>query len=219
VNRKPLPVYTPQDAQTSLQILKERTAKIQNIGGEAVIKLTDTKGESVHLDGAFVFQPPTRARLRAWKIGQPVFDLTMREDGVWALASREEARPALKGASDTLRQWLQLLTNDFPPDSTSEMTDATIIVTRKTGERTSVRAEIDRKTLTTQRFIFEHEGKSEFVLELSDYRVVAPDIVWPFRMTATSGTGVVLVTSGNVEANGPVPSTAFKPPTKAEKLP
>jgi outer membrane lipoprotein-sorting protein len=221
-NRKPLPVYAPQDAATSLQILRDRTAKIQNISGEAVIKLTDPKGESVHLDGAFVFQPPGRARLRAWKIGQPVFDLTILEDSIWALASRKEATPAMRGAGDTVKLWLRLLMNDFGPDSKATIDDKTITVIRREEHNagwSSVRAEIDRTTLITRRFIFETEKGEQFNLELSDYRVISDDIVWPFAITATSSTGIIKMTSGNVEVNGQIPSTAFKPPTKAEKLP
>ncbi|MDB5324499.1 MAG: hypothetical protein JWM57_68, partial [Phycisphaerales bacterium] len=105
----PIPRYAAMSPSDSLAVVRTRLANVKSVRGEADMTLTDPKGQTVHLDGAYLLAAPSRARLRAWKLGQAVFDLTIREDGAWAYLPREEARPAAPGLRQSMGRWLGLL--------------------------------------------------------------------------------------------------------------
>jgi hypothetical protein len=220
-HREPLPRYPLQDPVASLEILRERSAKIRTASGTVAMTLTDAKGEEFHIEGAFALDLPDSARLRAWKFGQAIFDLTIRPDGVWALASRKEAQPAMRGATRSLQQWATLLRNDFPAESIAPQTsDKQIVIVRPSDDgQHNTRVEIDRATLTTRRFAFTADRNETFEILLSDYRVLSGGTIWPHAMVAKGASGTVKVTFGDVEVNQPLAPAAFKPPAKAEKLP
>jgi len=78
----PLPTYHGLDDQAALKVLADRATAVKTLSSQCRLMLTRPDGQSVQLDGAIAMAPPDRLRLRAWKFGQAVFDLTLtRPDG------------------------------------------------------------------------------------------------------------------------------------------
>ena len=216
----PIPHYSPIDASASLAVIRTRLANVKTVRGEADMTLTDPKGQSVHLDGAYLLAAPSRARLRAWKLGQAVFDLTIREDGAWAYLPREEAKPAAPGLRQSMGRWLGLLGGGDFFVGDAEVNADTLVLTRPEGDGLTLRCTVDRPTLTPRQYeLFDKAGKSRFTLTLADYRNAGADQVWPMTITAKSEGGTVEIRTRDVEVNAELPEAAFQPPRRAEKLP
>jgi hypothetical protein len=196
------------------------------VQSEASITLTrpDT-GESVRLDGAIALQPPDNARLRAWKIGQAIFDLTINPQGAWVVLPpdrKDQMLPAGKNASQFLRQWSTYLGDFFAEDGLTvddKPGAKRFTVTRKMKEGT-LAADVDRATLTPRVYRFvDGEGQTRFTLLLDGYRDVG-GIPWPTELVAKGdGVGQVKVEMHGVELNQEINPKAFVPPRRAEKLP
>jgi outer membrane lipoprotein-sorting protein len=224
--RENIPTYPPIDAVQSLQHIRERLGRIHSASGEGAITLIDTHGQSVRLDAAFVFAPPDHARVRAWKVGQAILDLTMMPDGVWMYLPRrdshaEQLKSATSEASSAVRQWLGLLTHgvDSFDDSQVQATAREIVLTRSEKNDVRLICKIDRSTLTIRRYeMTDERSRALFALALSRYQSYG-DLVWPTRVEATSNNGRVIVEMRDVELNGPLAEGAFKPPSRAESLP
>ena len=216
----PIPRYTGLDTDAALATLRERTAALKNVRGEATIKLTNAKGESVNLDGAFVLAKPERARLRAWKFGQAVFDLTIDGEKAWAYLPREEAKPAVPGLRQSLGRWLALLSDgDGLFEGQAVERGGEIRVARPEGDGV-VCCAIDAATLTPRQYtLIDGRGQRRFRLVLSEYRPAADGQVWPSMLFAESETGTVEVRMRDVETNTDIDPAAFKPPARAEALP
>lgn len=216
---KPDPIrrYAEMSPSDSLAVVRTRLANVKTVRGEADMTLTDPKGQTVHLDGAYLLAVPSRARLRAWKLGQAVFDLTIREDGAWAYLPREEAAPNLR---QSMGRWLGLLGGGDFFVGDAEVTSDTLVLTRPEGDGLTLRCTVDRPTLTPRQYeLFDTTGKSRFTLTLSDYRNSGTDQVWPMRITAKSEGGTVDIRTRDVEVNAELPEAAFRPPSRAVKLP
>jgi outer membrane lipoprotein-sorting protein len=217
--REHIPTYPNLSVAESLRVMRERSAKIHDVSGEGAITLIDPRGRSVRLDGAFVFAPPDRARVRAWKFGQAVLDLTVTTDATYLFLPRQDAHAdQLRGAShDTgraVRQWLTLLAQGFDQSALVSESNTSLII----EESVSVRATVDRKTLTPRRYVaLDEHGRARFTLTLDQYRVI-DDVVWPMRIEAKSSGGVVRIELREVELNR-APAGAFAPPARAERLP
>ena len=218
--RESIPTYPDMSVADSVKVISERSAKIKDISGEGAVTLTDPKGQSVRLDAACVFAPPDRARIRAWKFGQAVLDLTITPDAIYIFLPRKEGpgeqlRSALGDTSRAVREWLALLapvftgSNDVVVESGSQL-----IVTTEN----SLVIHIDRKTLTTRKYVaVDEHGRERLSLTLSQYRAIE-DIVWPMRIEAKSDSGLVRIDMRGVELNV-APPNAFKPPARAGRLP
>src|SRR5688572_6281381 len=151
--REQIPTYPNIRAEESLRLMQERAEQIIDISGEGAIMLTDSNGQTVRLDGAFVFAPPDRARVRAWKFNQAVLDLTLLSDATFLFLPREDRsgeqlRSASASASQAVREWLALLSRGgVDPSHDAREAGSQLIVT--TPSRVIVN--IDRKTLTARR--------------------------------------------------------------------
>ncbi len=85
-----LPTYAAMSDEESLAILQTRSATIKQVQADCEIQLIDEKGDRVRLDGAMVLDFPDKARIRAWKFGHAVFDLTLtarREKSITELSA------------------------------------------------------------------------------------------------------------------------------------
>jgi hypothetical protein len=209
------------EADASLAVLRQRAAALQNVRGEATLKLTDAKGQTVSLDAAFVLDPPGRCRLRAWKFGQAVFDLTLDGERAWAYLPRDEAKPAAPGLRQAVGRWLTLLGGgEHAFDGDARTVGNTIVIRRTEPDTTTLEIIIDRPTLTPRTYRVRSDDNVErFRLELSDYRVANDGQLWPMTIRAVSATGTVEVLSRDVEMNTDIDAGAFKPPARAEALP
>jgi hypothetical protein len=221
-----LPTHPWVDQKTALQTLSDRAKAVKTVQSEASITVTrpDT-GDAVRLDAALALQPPDYARLRAWKIGQAIFDLTLNPQGAFVVLPpehRDDMLPAGKNASQFLRQWSTYLGEFFAQDGLTfddNRGGKRFTVSRKMGEGTLV-CEVDRATLTPRVYRFKDEqGKTRFTLLLNNYREVSGQ-PFPTEVVAEGdGVGKFRVELVNVEINQEIAAKAFVPPRRAEKLP
>ena len=221
-----LPTYPWVDEQTALRTLAARADAVRTVQAEASMTLTRAGGDSVQLDGAVVLAPPGRARLRAWKFNQAVFDLTLTPEGVWVMAPtdpgrREKVMPATAGAAQFVRN-LDWVTGAFFKESglVVETPRGKPLVVSKVldDEGRVLRCEVERDTLTPRKYtLLDPAGKGRFVLTLGDYQDFG-GIVWPKRLRARGDTGTIDVRLRDVEFNTDPAPRAFVPPRRAEKL-
>ncbi len=220
-----LPKQPHLDPPAAIEYLARQDAKVKSVAGEGSVTLTRASGESVRLDMAIAAAFPDRVRLRAWKFGQAVFDLTLTPDGVWILVAdpkrRDKIIPAGGNAANFLRGWSMLHGGFFtdPNLKTVDVNDETFSLERPTSEGAVVRAEVDRKTLTMRRHsALDDKRQERFSLQYEQYRVI-DGIPWPTRMRAHSAQGEILVEIDDVQLNARPPENAFVAPRRAEKLP
>jgi outer membrane lipoprotein-sorting protein len=218
-----IPRYPLMDPAASLATMRDRANGVRDISGQGAVTLTDARGGSVRLDAAFVFAPPDRARVRTYKFGQAVLDLTVTPNELWLFVPRkderaDQLRAAAGSTGRAVRQWLELLAGgDAAAGGEAEVVGDRIVVMQSQDGLTT-RSEIDRATLTARKFmIIDSTGKQQFTLTLTNYRQVGP-AVWPSKIRAVSPTGTIDIESRDVEANV-APPAAFTPPARAERLP
>lgn len=235
------------DAPATLRALADRAHLLHTLSGEGLITLTRPDGQSIRLDAALVMRPPDDARVRAWKFGRVIFDLTITPDGVWAITPddpdrKEQIHAAGVNAAKLAKTWSILAGSFFTsistpgqsggsdsdqsaaPDSSGISTSATLqgpklIVRRNSPGNTTILCEVDRATLTPRKYLLlDNTGHQRFSLTLDHYKQFGP-IAWPTRLIAISEGGTVEVDLHDVQINPDLPKTAFIPPRRAEKLP
>ncbi len=216
--------YRWVDAETALQDLRARAEAVKTVSAECGITLARADGETVQLDGAIAMQNPGWVRLRAWKFNRAVFDLTLQPAGLWVMTMddpkrREQVLPASVSASDFVRQWSYFNGKLFQESSAEDLTvkgETLILEPSHDGKsRSPFRCEIDRRTLTPRRYVYD-DGAHQFELALDRYREVN-GVPWPMRLVGTSSMGRVVIEQRNVEINTELAPTAFVPPRRAEK--
>jgi hypothetical protein len=221
-----LPEFQGLETTAAIKLLRQRGRAIENASAEALVVLTHQDGRSIRLDAAIVMQPPDLVRLRAWKFGRAVFDLTLTPDGTWLSAEAgdqaEQLRSAAANASDFARQW-SLLTGRFFDKPDLELVSDSFSSLRirrpaRAGEPVIV-CDVDRPTLTPRRFaVIDEAGRPRFTLHLDRYELIG-NIPWAQRVRAVSEQGRVTIESRAVELNRELSPNAFRPPRRAEKLP
>ena len=223
--RENLPAVHFRDDRGALDILIQRADLVKTVSSQGTITLTRPSGESVRLDLAMVRSGRDKLRLRAWKLGRAVFDLTMNGGDVWLFTPddqslKQKARSAGLSARQ-LAQNIRLLDGELfrRPDATITHADGDMLsVTAAEGDKSMI-CDIDRRTLTPRKYVLtDPNGVARFALELSDYQA-GMLVPVPFRMTARSDDGTIAVALRDVEINGELAEGAFIPPKRAEKLP
>jgi hypothetical protein len=182
-------------------------------------------GESVRFDAAVVATPPHRLRLRAWKLGRAVFDLTLTPDGVWLLAPedpslREKVRRAGRGTAELARNW-SLLSGAFfdGEDLSVERLPRDLLLTAPHGDGMNLLCYVDPHSLVPWLYVLEDaQHKQQFTLNLDEYAMF-DGVPYPRRLQAESVEGRIFVRLSDVEINGELADGAFVPPKRAEKLP
>jgi hypothetical protein len=219
-----IPTYPAMPAQQMLETLHQRTSAIQTVSAPGSLRMTRRNGDSVILDVALALSPPKRARIRAWKFGQAIFDLTVNPDGVFLVAPpessrREQIAAAGTSASAMIRSWLELLTGALDGAQVQQDDPKQIVVSQQRGDGTTLICTIDRPTITARSYkLLDDHGQQRFTMELSRY-IEAGSQVWPTRIIAISNDGTMQLDMREVEINGEQAAEAFRPPARAEKLP
>jgi outer membrane lipoprotein-sorting protein len=224
-SKESIPTYPLTDAASSLKLVAEHAKQVRSLTGEGLITLTRPNGESVRLDAAMAMQPPERARMRAWKFGRAVFDLTVTPEGVWAVIPedpkrKEQITSAGVSAAKLAKTWSVLSGGFFESQGlTAETAGSKMLVRRVTPGEALVICEVDRKTLTPRKYsMLDDQGKTRFSLALERYRQFG-EVVWPTKLVAISDGGTVEIELREVEINPELEAAAFVPPRRAEKLP
>jgi outer membrane lipoprotein-sorting protein len=219
-----LPTYPHLTAIETQKHLSDQAHQLHTVSAEGTITLTKPDGQSIRFDGALVMQPPDQARLRAWKFGQAIFDLTFTDGAIWLVAPsdsshREDIRRAGAGAGELARTFLSLLGGYFDSnDLIASEQGSTIRFSQRGADNITLACDVDRNTLTARRYMLsDSDGQVRFALILERY-VMINSIPWPQRIVAVSDSGRVQVDLRNIEINTDLAPAAFKPPKRAEKL-
>jgi outer membrane lipoprotein-sorting protein len=219
-----LPTYPRLSASETQKHLSAQAHRLHTVSSEGTITLTKPDKQSIRLDGALVMEPPERARLRAWKFGQAVFDLTLSDGSLWLVAPsdssrRDDIRRAGASAGELARTFSSLLGRYFDSaDLTATDEGSTFRFSQRRADGTTLSCDVDRRTLTPRRYMLVDSGNQRrFTLTLDRYAII-DDVAWPQRVTADSESGRVQVDLRNVEINSELAPGAFKPPKRAEKL-
>jgi hypothetical protein len=198
---------------------------VHSISGEALLTLTRPDGQSIRFDAALVTEPQAhKARIRAWKFGQAIFDLTMDGRDVYLVSPEkssraEDIRKAGVSAAQLTRAWSVLSGGFFDADDLKIEEHDKVLRASRLVDSVEVVCEIERATLVPRKYmIMDDLGRQRFTLTLDRYQIISA-IPWAKRMTATSDSGVIKVEFRDVELNGEIPPGAFTPPKRAEKLP
>ena len=215
------PHLSPADVIARMAQQGERTSSVT---GEGSVTLTRANGQSVRLDAVMVAKFPDKVRLRAWKFGRAIFDLTLTPEGVWMLvpdmSRRQKILPAGLDAAKVMRGW-SALHGDFFSEANLKIVEETndlLVVERPAEKGTRIRAVIDRLTLSVrQHTVVDDKGRTHFTIDYDRYRLVN-GIAWPMRMRAKGEQGNIEINLDDVQLNEPVAPGAFVPPARAEKL-
>lgn len=220
-----LPLYPWTDDQAALRELAVRAQAIKTVSAAAFLTLTRPDGRSIRLDGAVAISLETRSvRLRAWKLSQAVFDLTLTPAGLWIETPKDAQHhqpmaPASLSASKFARA-LSIFGGevfDGPGIQVIDHGGPRFWVQKPLEGGQTMSAEIDRATLTVRQYQLSGAGGVIHLrLALRDYRLFN-GIPWPTRLTAISDDGTIDVELRDVELNGQLPPGAFIPPRGAEK--
>jgi hypothetical protein len=222
----PLPTYEWVDEPTAINIMRQRAESMTALTAECRILLHRDDGESIHLDGVMLLAPPAAARIRAWKIGRPVFDLLLRDDRLWFAMgdgedSVEEAR-FLGLSPRALADAISLIiAQAITRDSTAvEITSDHMILERPNWQDVLIlRGEIDRASLIPRRYsVVDASGVERYQLMLEDYAMVDGHVV-PTRIWGTGDSGRFILHLSGIEVNGALEMAAFVPPSGAVEVP
>ena len=221
----PLPTYPRMPDDRALLVVADRLDTVRSISASADVTLTSPDGRSIRLDGAFIATPPSKARLRAWKFGTCVFDMTVLPEGVWVFVPEsgpgEQRSRDLSGISSaSIAPALELLAGGYfrgAHPSPGESSPQTLVATGPALGRDTVRCDIDRATLTPRRFRFAlNPAQGELLLER--YSLIGTT-VWPRSISFRGPDGDILIRLNAVELNTELPPAAFEPPARARPLP
>jgi hypothetical protein len=176
------------------------------------------------MDLAMVAQPPDRLRLRAWKLGRAIFDLTLTREGVWMVwpedqSLREKAAGAGVGAKQIARQWAALSGDFFRRDDLRVLRAHGSLIFSAPADGMMIRCQVFERSLVPWCYMLEDDNRRvRFTLQLSDYRMI-DGIAYPYRLAATSEQGFIDIKLDEVELNADLAAAAFIPPKRAQKLP
>lgn len=222
-----LPAYQWFDKETAIRDLRARADAVKTVSAECTVRLTRADGETVSLDGAIVTRNPGWVRLRAWKFNRAVFDLTLQPAGLWVMTMddakrKEQMLPAKVSAATFVRHWSYFNGKLFDEAhaGSARVNGNTLVLFDANNAKAydKLHCEVDRRTLTPRRYVYDDNGERNFELALEEYRVVN-GIPWPHRLVATGTMGRVVIEQRNVEINGGLAPNAFVPPRRAEKQP
>ena len=216
-----LPTYPLMDATHSLAALAHRFGQVKSISGSGSLDLEQPDGQRIRLDLAAALSPPDQARLRAWKFGQAVFDLTIHADGVWLEARKTDRAIPPEVTANRIAQIWRLLGGSLFSDphvvATVEANELRLV--RRAGNEPELICLIDRETLTPRLYqLLDDKGLPRFSLKLDRYKIFN-GLPWPTRLIAQSDTGRIIVEFREIDLNTDLPAGAFVPPRRAEKLP
>jgi len=218
-----IPVWPMMSPQQSLETLNARARQITTVSGQGKLRLTRGRNESLILEAACALKPPDSARIRAWKFGHAVFDLTILPEAVYLAAPRQSPGPtdiALtgRGAAEMIRSWLRMTFDTIRPQTLQHSRD-TLVAIQPMSDDLSLRCTIDRRTLTVRSYqLLDHDGREQFCLLLDRY-IESNGQVWPARIVGRSRTGTLRLDLRDLQINQELAEAAFQPPARAEKLP
>jgi hypothetical protein len=228
-----VPRYQWQGEQAAITALAQRAESIRSVRATATITLTSATNQHVTLDAAIVADnvPPDslRLRIRTWKFGQAIFDLTALQGGVWLAADSgpDDATPddRLKSLKpEQVAQAWNLFFGDFfsrPGLLASTDQSTRTFLTSRVEEGVTTECRIDMDTLTAREYVIRDEhGRVRQTLTLARYEELGDrPSPWPMLVIAQGDQGRVMVRFDEVEINPQLEDAVFTPPRRAVKQP
>ena len=221
-----LPSYPWKDDQAALRTMAERASKLKTLNCSCILSLTRSDGQSIRLDGAIAMSiPDKRVRLRAWKFNQAVFDLTLTPEGTWIEMPADPDRRAQVLPASVSAEQLARAISLFGPDV---LNDPKLQVLDTGGDEFRFRRPADngqmfvgrvqRSTLVIRQYqLLGPSGNTRFTLDLKHYSNF-DGVVFPTELVALNDGSRIEVSLQQVVVNQPLPTKAFIPPRRAEKL-
>jgi hypothetical protein len=222
-----VPTYPRMRDEDAARIISDRLASVRTISARCEVTLTNSQGDSVHLDGALAAASPDRLRLRAWKFDRAVFDLTLTPEGLWLFMGDDASgtagqQPIVISAAQISQAWTMLNGGFFAgkPSSTPVAEDRpAVIAFRSNTDGTTVHCRVDRRTLTPTLYsISDSSGVDFYSVNLSAYQMIN-GIAWPMRIDFHGGEGELSLRLDDLEFNSEIAEGAFVPPVRAVKQP
>ena len=212
-----------------MAVLAGRAKQTRRIMSSGTMRV-ETDDQSVTLDVALLASGDRQLRLRAWKIGRAVFDLTRDGDDLWLWhadkdqqAPGSDKSPHLPDVAQLNTGW-QLISGQVfatPPDVLSARGPliATYRLSNTTEPKIIAEFTIARSTQTVERIVIRDEdGQERAVYKPTRYRLIE-GVPWPTKLALRSDAIELELTLDDIELNGQLPPSSFKPPRDARKLP
>jgi len=220
-----LPTHPWRGHDDALRKIVDRAARIETVSARCRLLMTRPGGNTVQLDGALAARVPGYLRLRAWKLSQPIYDVTATPQGIWVYTAPREG-PEGGGdlqslpSSRLIDAWEKLAGGVVDPtwDPLPDDGGPVVYVAQGAGtDETTATCSLDRSTQTIRECHIKGEGKGAAVtLRLDRYRLIEGH-VWPERVELESPSGSVIILLDDVALNTQLPATAFSPPRRAAK--
>lgn len=232
----PLPTVEWQSVEDARQILIDRQAAIESVQTQLKFRITPppengsdksgggggSGGKTHTLDAALVIRGDDHLRLRAWKLGQTVFDLTANPDGTFIVAD-EEMTDRAPDAPDAERNLAELADQlgamlrgpDWAEARIDRMNGSSGTLLEARWDNGS--SEIDARTLAPLRFVFSDPSAEQHV-QLETRYTAYDRGYWLHAVEATGPFGKIELNFYDVELNGELNPRAFTPPRRAKKI-
>ena len=218
----PLPTVQAVPDEQALQILADRARSIKSVSAQCAIILTDSRGETVRLEGAVAAELPTRARFRAWKFDRTVLDILLTPDRTLVFSAQDAPRASLDAAVAGLRRgWMIVLCGEPSPGffrsaTIQQATAPGTLLAR--GDSPAALAQIDRATLTLRRLIFENQSAAAPFATFDQYTLI-DTIPFATAVSLQSESGGIMLRLHEIELNSPLATEAFTPHPGAVERP
>ncbi|MEM1355735.1 MAG: hypothetical protein AAGH88_12740 [Planctomycetota bacterium] len=223
-----VPVYNGLTDEQVLLMLADRAEKVGTFSASGVLRLDDTERGTVTLDVVLLAEGESRLRLRAWKLGRAVFDLTRDGEALWlwtreSLASSEDRVPSVNAEQVGLG-WSLLSGRMFRNPPQQVVTGSPILVTFELDpdSGTTARLLVDPATATVRRYeVVSPDGIVRQALGSDRHRLIDGQPIATRIMGQGAGEdgSSFMLELTEVELNGELPAEAFTPPRNAQRRP
>lgn len=226
----PLPTVEWDTLEDARQILIDRQNAIESVQAQLKLKITSPPPESETntLDAALVMRGDDRFRLRAWKLNQTIFDLTVTPDGTFIMANEEmkkkapEAEQDLAGLADRLGALLRgpdyadaTIRRSLGKRGTAD--EDNLVLNWGPTTRADFSATFDAETLGLRYAYVTPQARNHRVT-LGTVQTTYGENIWFRTVTAVGDFGRVEMTFRDVELNGELNPRAFRPPRRAVRV-
>jgi hypothetical protein len=207
IGQAPMP-YAWIDDDAALSELRARARRIATVQATCQIVLTKP-GHTVHLDGAMAARFPGQMRVRAWKLGNAIFDAAIR-DGTAYMHDATPEREAEVIVARALTDMCELLGPQFIERADWERTNPAPQLRGTLRGGRVVACEVDRTTLAIRRLVI-NDGVEILVRDHREF----DGMLWPTTIELNSPQGSILVHCTDVALNVELPDAAISPSARA----
>lgn len=214
-----LPTYELRSPEETLRHVSEGMHAAQTISGAGTLTVRDPERGNVSLEAALVARRPDQMRVRAWKFGRSVADVTLDGDRVLGETDPRVDRDVLVEGLRGLRRALLEIDQEFydRAEVLPETSDEMLIARGRLSTGEVLFARIDRPTLTLRSLSVDpdvHDDDASFSLQ--KYEEVG-GVAWPMRIRARRGDREAAFRFDWVELNTPVQRGALPEASGAQR--